>query len=80
MSERGRRHHVFDVTLSRGKLSGSGLVREYSISAFAYASDVTAFSRTNGTPPGPLPQNRVSSVAYRLFDKSGLVRESLYIR
>jgi len=70
-----RRHHVFDVALSRSKLGGSGLVRECSISATAYASDVPAFSRTNGTPPGPLPQNRVSSVSYRLFDKSALARE-----
>ncbi|WP_205901033.1 hypothetical protein, partial [Pseudomonas viridiflava] len=54
---------------------GSGLVRECSVSATAYASDVPAFSRTNGTSPGPLPQNPVSSVSYRLFDKSGLVRE-----
>ncbi|WP_206360616.1 hypothetical protein, partial [Pseudomonas viridiflava] len=46
-----------------------------SVSATAYASDVPAFSRTNGTSPGPLPQNPVSSVSYRLFDKSGLVRE-----
>ncbi len=38
----------------------------------AYASDVLAFSRTS-----PLPQNPVSSVVYRLFDKSGLVREKL---
>ncbi len=29
-------------------------------------------SRTNGTPPGPLPQNRVPSVGYRLFDKRRL--------
>ncbi|WP_205966217.1 hypothetical protein, partial [Pseudomonas viridiflava] len=43
----GRRHHVFDVALSRSKLRGSGLVRECSISATAYASDVPAFSRTS---------------------------------
>ncbi|WP_205895450.1 hypothetical protein, partial [Pseudomonas viridiflava] len=41
-----------------------------SVSATAYASDVPAFSRTS-----PLPQNPVSSVSYRFFDKSGLVRE-----
>ncbi|WP_424492280.1 energy transducer TonB, partial [Pseudomonas viridiflava] len=41
-----------------------GLVRECSISATASASDVPAFSRTS-----PLPQNRVPSVGYRLFDK-----------
>ncbi len=68
----GRRHYVFDVALSRSKLGGSGLVRECSISATAYASDVPAFSRTNGTPPGPLPQNRFPSVGYRLFDKRRL--------
>ncbi|SMS07689.1 unnamed protein product [Pseudomonas viridiflava] len=41
-------HQVFDVALSRSKLGGSGpggvpLVRECSISATAYASDVLAF-------------------------------------
>ncbi len=68
----GRRHHVFDVALSRGKLSGSGLVRECSISVTAYASDVPAFSRTS-----PLPQNPVSSVGYRLFDKSRLAGDAV---
>ncbi|WP_439884858.1 hypothetical protein ACTACK_25035 [Pseudomonas syringae] len=63
----GRRHHIFDIALSRGKLRGSGLVRECCISATAYASDVPPFSRTS-----QLPQNPVSSVAYRLFDKRGL--------
>ena len=29
-------------------------------------------SRTSGTPPGPLPQKRFSSVVYRLFDKRRL--------
>ncbi|WP_205903536.1 hypothetical protein, partial [Pseudomonas viridiflava] len=53
------------------------LVRECSNSATAYASDVPAFSRTNGTPPGPLPQNLVSSVAYRLFDKRRLAGDSV---
>ncbi|WP_206318101.1 hypothetical protein, partial [Pseudomonas viridiflava] len=43
------------------------LVRECSVSATAYASDVPAFSRTS-----PLPQNPVSSVSYRLFDKRRL--------
>ncbi|WP_205948296.1 hypothetical protein, partial [Pseudomonas viridiflava] len=37
------------------------------VSATAYASDVPAFSRTS-----PLPQNPVSSVSYRLFDKRRL--------
>ncbi len=73
----GRRHHVFDVALSRSKLGGSGLVRECSISATAYASDVPAFSRTNGTPPGPLPQNPVPSVGYRLFDKRRLAGDAV---
>ncbi|WP_204955322.1 hypothetical protein, partial [Pseudomonas viridiflava] len=68
--------YVFDVALSRSKLGGSGLVRECSISATAYASDVLAFSRTNGTPPGPLPQNRVPSVGYRLFDKKRLAGDA----
>jgi len=69
---RGRPHHVFDVALPRGKLSGSGLVRECSISATAYASDVPAFSRTS-----PLPQNPVSSVGYRLFDKRRLAGDGV---
>ncbi len=65
---RGRRHHVFNVALSRSKLGGSGLVRECSISATAYASDVPAYSRTSPL----LQKNRVSSVSYRLFDKRRL--------
>ncbi|WP_205948442.1 hypothetical protein, partial [Pseudomonas viridiflava] len=48
-----------------------------SVSATAYASDVPAFSRTNGTPPGPLPQNPVSSVSYRLFDKRRLAGDAV---
>ncbi|WP_206361542.1 hypothetical protein, partial [Pseudomonas viridiflava] len=52
------------------------LVRECSVSATAYASDVPAFSRTNGTPPGPLPQNPVSSVSYRLLDKRRLASDA----
>ncbi|UZA67102.1 hypothetical protein EZZ81_02170 [Pseudomonas viridiflava] len=39
--------------------------------------DVPAFSRTNGTPPGPLPQNRVSSVGCRLFDKRRLAGDAV---
>ncbi|WP_206288394.1 hypothetical protein, partial [Pseudomonas viridiflava] len=50
----------------------SGLVRECSVSATAYASDVPAFSRTS-----PLPQNPVSSVSYRLFDKRRLAGDSI---
>ncbi len=73
--DRGRPHHVFDVALSRSKLSGSGLVREKASTSDEYSSPEIQYSRTNGTPPGPLPQNRVPSVGYRLFDKSGLVRE-----
>ncbi len=34
-------------------------------------------SRTNGTPPGPLPQNPVSSVGYRLFDKRRLAGDGV---
>uniref|UniRef100_UPI00197F11C5 hypothetical protein n=1 Tax=Pseudomonas viridiflava TaxID=33069 RepID=UPI00197F11C5 len=49
----------------------SGLVRECSVSATAYASNVLAFSRTS-----PLPQNPVSSVVYRLFDKRRLAGDA----
>ncbi|WP_216594891.1 hypothetical protein, partial [Pseudomonas viridiflava] len=31
--------------------------REYCISGDEYSSDVLAFSRTSGTPPGPLPRS-----------------------
>ncbi|WP_205902082.1 hypothetical protein, partial [Pseudomonas viridiflava] len=64
----GRRHHVFDVALSRSKLSGSGLVREKTCASDEYSSAELQYSRTNGTPPGPLPQKRVHPADYRLFD------------
>ncbi|WP_205903219.1 hypothetical protein, partial [Pseudomonas viridiflava] len=69
---RGRHHHVFDVALSRSKLGGSGLVREKACTSDEYSSAELQHSRTNGTPPGPLPQNPVSSVGCRLFDKRRL--------
>ena len=72
----GRRHHVFDLALSRSKLSGSGLVREKVITSDAYLSTEIQYSRTNGTPPGPLPQNPVPSVVYRLFDKRRLAGDA----
>ncbi|WP_205900943.1 hypothetical protein, partial [Pseudomonas viridiflava] len=55
---------VFDVALSRSKLSGSGLVREKASTSDEYSSPEIQHSRTS-----PLPQNRFFSVSYRLFDK-----------
>ncbi len=68
----GRRHHVFDVALSRGKLSGSGLVREKASTSDEYSSSEIQYSRTS-----PLPQNRVPSVGYRLFDKRRLAGDAV---
>ncbi len=73
----GRRHHVFDVALSRSKLGGSGLVREKACTSDEYSSAELQHSRTNGTPPGPLPQNPLPSVAYRLFDKRRLAGDAV---
>ncbi|WP_205901034.1 hypothetical protein, partial [Pseudomonas viridiflava] len=55
---------VFDIALSRIKLSGSGLVREKTSTSDEYSSPEIQYSRTS-----PLPQNPVSSVTYGLFDK-----------
>ncbi|WP_205966147.1 hypothetical protein, partial [Pseudomonas viridiflava] len=42
-----------------------------------YSSAELQHSRTNGTPPGPLPQNPVSSVGCRLFDKRWLAGDGV---
>ncbi len=62
--DRGRRHYVFDGALWRSKLRGSGLVREKVITSDKYSSTEIQYSLTS-----PLPQNRVYSISYRLFDK-----------
>ncbi|SHN22651.1 hypothetical protein SAMN05216593_11546 [Pseudomonas asturiensis] len=73
----GRPHHVFDVALSRIKLSGSGpggvpLAREKAIKSDEYSSTERQHSRTS-----PLPQNIVSSVGYTLFDKRRLAGDGV---
>ncbi|MEE3935210.1 hypothetical protein V2I68_06550 [Pseudomonas viridiflava] len=75
MSARGRRHYVFDVALSRGKhrTVGGGLP--------AMNDDAIFLTFRVGCIAGkPPPTKRVQSADYVLFDKSGLVRESWYIR
>ncbi|WP_205924970.1 hypothetical protein, partial [Pseudomonas viridiflava] len=52
-------------------------VREKASTSDEYSSPEIQYSRTNGTPPGPLPQNRVSSVGYRLFDKRRLAGDAV---
>ncbi|WP_205914541.1 hypothetical protein, partial [Pseudomonas viridiflava] len=42
-----------------------------------YSSPEIQYSRTNGTPPGPLPQNRAPSVVYGLFDKRRLAGDAV---
>ncbi|WP_205863405.1 hypothetical protein, partial [Pseudomonas viridiflava] len=49
-----------------------GLVREKASTFDEYSSSEIQYSRTS-----PLPQNPVSSVGYRLFDKRGLARDAV---
>uniref|UniRef100_UPI0019D0E6AB hypothetical protein n=2 Tax=Pseudomonas viridiflava TaxID=33069 RepID=UPI0019D0E6AB len=58
-------------------LSRSGLVREKASTSDEYSSSEIQYSRTNGTPPGPLSQNPVSSVVYMLFDKRRLAGDAV---